>query len=115
MDREEKKLIKDLLASGHSKEAVSVYKTAVRLTAKEQERQIAIISDALDYAGFSNPNLIVDLNKGVASFFARNMSLVDFPRALENLLGELESTGTREYKLQRVDRSVSPTRVYLKL
>jgi len=115
MSSETKTLISDLWKAGFKKEARAIFRMARKgIAGKEAELQTRIFSRVLDSMGLREPNLQVDSDTGLVSFSVEDMGIVEFPRFLERLFLRLRDQGTRNYKLDRVERT-DPTRVFVKL
>jgi len=109
-----KETIVELWKKGHRAEARELLRIAKSLSAEDRNLQFKIFDEILSDMGLTNPRLSIDAKRGVASFFVTGMSLIEFPRFLERLLRNLGERGTRDYKLDKVDRS-DPMRVYIKI
>jgi len=114
MSPEVKKLATDLWHAGCKKEARALLRLARGVSADERDLQFRIFNQILDGLGMGETNLTVDQKSGLASFDVSDMSIVQFPKFLERLMRNLQTSGTRKYKLDHIDRK-DPMRVYIKL
>lgn len=117
MSSELKNLVKEMWKAGLKKEAKALaqIKVARGMSNDDRDLQFRIFNKVLSNLGVGDQsNLFIDMKKSQAVFDVSDMGLTEFPRFLERLLRQLAEIGTKDYKLDRVDRK-DPTRVYIKI
>lgn len=116
MNPEEKDLLRKLWARGQKdlvRQLVASYKESKALPKEEAQDQFRIFSSVLGDIGLQGTSIKVDAKKGVVSFVVKGVSIVEFPRFISRVLSRLNDEGTREYKLDHVERK-DPMRVFIR-
>lgn len=99
-------LVLDLLKKGLIREAETLVEAA-GISEDEQERQLRFFDRAL--SGQNVDTLRLDPKKGIVSFRADRVTVLDLPNLIETVLRRVNKIGNRKYTLGRVRRGSHTT------